>query len=109
MSSYIASDVVLCTHCACLVPEKVAYNGWDHAAIIIRDPELSKHEHYLLEFDRWGFHAYELLERLRYHERQGNDVAIIPIATEIKDEGKVYAQLIKPFLDLTHKICFTFM
>lgn len=70
----------------------------------MKDPEISKHEHYLLEIDRWGFHAYELLERLRYHEKQGNEVAIIPIDNEILDTEGVYGQLIKPYLDMTHKV-----
>ena len=58
----------------------------------------------MLEIDRWGFHSYELLERLRYHEKQGNDLAIMPLNLEVQDNDKVYDQLVKPYLDLTHKI-----
>jgi len=109
ISSYCASDVALCAQCACLIPETVNFKGWDHAAIVIRDPDISKYEHYLLEIDRWGFHSYELLERLRYHERQGDEMAIVKIDKEVEDEDKVYAQLVKPFLDMTHKVLVYFL
>ena len=100
----MAADIALCTQTACLIPDVVEYEGWDHAALVIKDPEISAHEHLLLEFDRWGFHTYELLERMRYHEKQGSEVAIIPIISEVQDTYKVYQQLIKPYLDCTHKI-----
>lgn len=57
-----------------------------------------------MEIDRWGFHSYELLERMRYHEKQGNEVAIIPINKEVTDEEGAYHVLVKPYLDQTHKI-----
>eukprot|EP00826_Nyctotherus_ovalis_P058400 TRINITY_DN8021_c0_g1_i7.p1 TRINITY_DN8021_c0_g1~~TRINITY_DN8021_c0_g1_i7.p1 ORF type:complete len:131 (+),score=28.32 TRINITY_DN8021_c0_g1_i7:73-465(+) len=103
---YIAADIALCNQCSCLIPEEVSFVGWDTAAIIVKDSDLSTNECQLLEFDRWGFHTYDLLDRMRYYEKRSAELAIIPISREVTDENGMYKQLVKPFVEMSHKISF---
>eukprot|EP00826_Nyctotherus_ovalis_P058398 TRINITY_DN8021_c0_g1_i13.p1 TRINITY_DN8021_c0_g1~~TRINITY_DN8021_c0_g1_i13.p1 ORF type:complete len:285 (+),score=85.57 TRINITY_DN8021_c0_g1_i13:73-927(+) len=100
---YIAADIALCNQCSCLIPEEVSFVGWDTAAIIVKDSDLSTNECQLLEFDRWGFHTYDLLDRMRYYEKRSAELAIIPISREVTDENGMYKQLVKPFVEMSHK------
>ena len=82
----------------------MGFVGWDTAAIVIKDTDMSIEEYHLLVIDRWGFHSYELLDKLRKYELEKTEMAILPINLEIEDENGIYEQLVKPFLDMSHKV-----
>jgi len=43
---------------------------------------------------------------MRYYEKHNIELMIIPINEEIKDENRMYSQLVKPFLEMSHKVVF---